>query len=212
MSDKQNIRYSKSKPSKKNESAKSLFRQDSELFEENFHDCHDNKEDKKKSETIDTRSVIHDELIRFCLNELQKLECKVSKQNHHIRKIESDLISLPLAVIITDDESSDDDIDECKVSIQKHHIKAMKSDLTSVPTINIITDDESSERDVDAVELFHIPKTFNYLKSRGFLPPKNLISFGTNVKLCSNNDLILKIAFYKIIGDLIILGISQLLK
>lgn len=137
---------------------------------------------------------IRDELIRFCLRKLEKLECKVPKPNDQIKKVESDLISLPPSVIadheisniLTDDEDEDE-----------YH--------------EIITDDESFEEDGGDTRLF-IPNTVAFLKSEGFETPKNLISSDKIVKLCSDNNLVLRIALYKILGDLIMKGISQLLK
>lgn len=137
---------------------------------------------------------IRNELIRFCLKKLEKLECKVPKLNCQIKKVESDLISSSSCVVVTDDESSNimtDDEDE-----QFHEI---------------VTDDESLEEDGCDTRFF-IPNTVDFLKSEGFEPPKNLISSEKNVKLCSDNNLVLRIALYKILGDLIIKGISQLLK
>lgn len=137
---------------------------------------------------------IRNELIRFCLRKLEKLECKVPKPNLQIKKVESDLISLPPCDVITDDEDSNiltDDEDE-----QFHEI---------------ITDDESYEEDGGDTRLF-IPNTVAYLKSEGFETPKNLISSDKIVKLCSDNNLVLRIALYKILGDLIMKGISQLFK
>lgn len=137
---------------------------------------------------------IRNELIRFCLRKLAKLECKVPKINCQIKKVESDLISSSSCVVITDDESTytvTDDEDE-----QFHEI---------------VTDDECFEEDGGDTH-FLIPNTVAFLKSEGFEPPKNLISSEKNVKLCSDNNLVLRIALYKILGDLIMKGISQLFK
>lgn len=170
----QNNRHSKCKSSKINDSSKSLFRQDSELLVENWHDCFDTDEEQKSSSITknDKTSVIDDDLIRFCLNEVHKIESMVSIQNHHIKKIELDLISLS--------------------------------------SFNISTDEYSN---VDVEECLNIPKTVDVLKSNIILSTQeNLIDSDTDFKLYYNNDLVLKIALFKILGDLMTFGLRILLK